>query len=173
MTQLASKTRNQLASPFIIDIEASGFGSESYPIEVGVALGDGSKYCSLISPTPGWTHWDPKAERIHRISRELLEQHGRPVRQVADKLNRLLTGKTLFSDGWVVDKPWLTTLYHAAGLEMQFTLSPLELILSESQMERWHETKERIIDEMKLARHRASYDAWVIQQTFKQTLELQ
>ena len=36
--------------PNIIDVEASGFGPHSYPIEVGLALGDGSKFCSLILP---------------------------------------------------------------------------------------------------------------------------
>lgn len=36
--------------PIIIDAEASGFGRDSYPIEVGVALGDASRHCYLVSP---------------------------------------------------------------------------------------------------------------------------
>lgn len=36
--------------PIIIDAEASGFGTDSYPIEVGVALGDASRHCYLVSP---------------------------------------------------------------------------------------------------------------------------
>jgi hypothetical protein len=34
--------------PNIIDIEASGFGVDSYPIEVGIVLSTGQKYCALI-----------------------------------------------------------------------------------------------------------------------------
>ncbi len=160
-----------LTTPPIIDIEASGFGGSSYPIEVGVALHDGRKFCSLIQPDHEWTHWDDEAERVHGLSRELLRKNGRPVREVADQLSDMLAGMTLYSDGWVVDKPWLITLFYAAGRPMQFTISPLEMILSEQQMATWHETKNRIISQSELTRHRASYDAWVIQETFRQTLE--
>lgn len=156
--------------PLIIDVEASGFGPESYPIEVGVALGGEKKYCTLILPAPDWTHWDAEAEKVHRIARDILEYYGKPMEEVAAQLNALLKGKTLYTDGWVVDKPWLITLFYAARTQMAFQVSPLETILSEYQMEHWHETKERVIEEMNQQRHRASYDAWAIQQTYKRTL---
>jgi hypothetical protein len=35
----------------------------------------------------------------------------------------------VYTDGWVVDKPWLTTLFYAAGVDMKFTVSSLEMIL--------------------------------------------
>lgn len=156
--------------PIIIDIEASGFGSDSYPIEIGVALPDKQKYCSLIKPADGWTHWDQSAESVHGISLETLHDVGKSPHEVAYQLNKMLEGKTAFSDGWVVDKPWLVTLFEAASREMKFTLSPLEMILSEKQMDNWHETKSIIIEQNHGDRHRASYDAWVIQETFNQTL---
>ncbi|MBY0265826.1 MAG: hypothetical protein K2W84_05400 [Burkholderiales bacterium] len=158
------------ANPIIIDIEASGFGGESYPIEVGVALADDSKFCSLIRPVPQWEYWDEQAERVHRIPRELLQIHGKPVAEVAAGLNHLLEGKTLYSDGWVVDKPWLTTLFHAARTAMRFRVSPLELILSDEQMATWHATKDRLLAEIAEPRHRASFDAWVVQETYRRTL---
>ena len=163
---------NTVLKPFIIDVEASGFGSKSYPIEIGVALDDGRKFCTLIFPAPDWTHWDDEAEKVHHISRDVLESHGKPIQEVADKLNELLAGMTLYSDGWVVDKPWLTTLFHAARRPMKFTVSPLEMILSEEQMLTWHEVKERVVNNTKLSRHRASNDAWIIQETFNQTLDM-
>ena len=55
--------------PPIIDVEASGFGRGSYPIEVGFALEDREVQSYLIKPALGWDHWDPKAELIHGISR--------------------------------------------------------------------------------------------------------
>jgi len=155
--------------PLIVDVEASGFGGTSYPIEIGVALDDGHKYCSLVHPEPDWTHWDLEAERVHRIPRDLLETYGRPAREVAQTLNELLATRTVYTDGWVVDKPWLSTLFQAARLEMQFRVSPLEMILSEVQMEEWHAEKARVLATLDLSRHRASHDAWVIQETYSRT----
>jgi hypothetical protein len=160
----------RVVTPLIIDVEASGFGETSYPIEVGVALENNKKFCTLILPAPDWTHWDAEAEKIHRVARDILESYGKPMREVTANLNALLEGRTLYTDGWVVDKPWLTTLFHAARTSMDFHVSPLEAILSESQMARWHQTKDRVLLEMNKTRHRASYDAWVIQETYKRTL---
>ena len=44
-----------LLAPPILDVEASGFGPGSYPIEIGYVLGDGTAYCTLISPAISWT----------------------------------------------------------------------------------------------------------------------
>ena len=156
--------------PFIIDVEASGFGATSYPIEIGVAMEQSQNFCTLILPAPDWTHWDEGAEKVHRVSRDILEIYGKPMQEVANQLNELLEGKTVYTDGWVVDKPWLTTLFYTAGVPMKFEVSSLEIILSEKQMEIWHETKDKVIEEMELKRHRASYDAYIIQETYKRTL---
>jgi len=161
----------KVAQPFIIDIEASGFGAHSYPIEVGLALEPGTKYCSLISPLPEWTHWDAEAEKVHRISREILDIHGRPPAVVARTLNELLGRATVYSDGWVVDQPWLNRLFNLARVRQEFSISPLEAILSEHQMARWHEVKSKVIEDLALQRHRASYDAQIIQETYLRTKE--
>ncbi len=156
--------------PNIIDVEASGFGYSSYPVEIGFVLGTGEKYCSLISPEADWCHWSEDAENLHQISKDVLIKKGLPVVQVARELNQLLSNKTLYSDGWVVDKPWISKLYYAAAIEPLFSISPLEFILSEYQMENWHKTKENVIDELHLERHRASSDAQIIQETYRRTL---
>ena len=112
-------------APVIIDLEASGFGRGSYPIEVGVALEDGRTRCFLIHPTPEWTHWDKEAEAMHGISRELLLSHGQPVRQVAEQLNELLLYKIVYSDAWGHDQSWLALLFDAAGLPRGILTLPL------------------------------------------------
>lgn len=160
----------QPAEPLIVDVEASGFGSESYPIEVGLALEAGEKFCSLILPGPNWSHWDVEAEKVHGVSREVLETYGKPMKEVALYLNEKLDGRTVYSDGWVVDKPWLDRLFHAVGVERTFHVSPLEMILSQEQMEQWHETKQDVITDLQGRQHRASYDATIIQETYKRTL---
>lgn len=155
--------------PNIIDIEASGFGGESYPIEVGISLTSGDKYCSLILPEASWRHWDPEAEKVHHISKNILFEFGRSVREVAGNLNQHLAGQVVYSDCWVVDQPWLIRLFEAAGLQMNFQISDLEYILSEAQMNCWHTTKNQVLAELKVERHRASQDALVIQETYKRT----
>lgn len=155
--------------PGIIDLEASGFGAMSYPIEVGVALPGGRKVCSLIAPAGDWLHWDEKAELLHGISRAMLASHGRAPRVVAEDLNELLGHGIFYSDGWVVDSPWLSRLFFSAGMAMEFSLSPLELILDELQMVSWHATKTAVLAEHQDRRHRASFDAFVMQETYWRT----
>ncbi len=156
-------------SPYILDVEASGFGSDSYPIEVGLALEEGARFCSLITPAKDWLHWDDSAESVHHISRQVLQDHGKPVQAVAHELNRLLHGKFVFSDGWVVDEPWIIRLFTEARMEMRFTIYDLQTILTEAQMDVWHEVKAVVADELNLERHRASNDAFVIQETFRRS----
>lgn len=152
--------------PIILDVEASGFGAHGYPIEVGVAIQAEQRFSRIIRPEPGWAHWDPSAEALHRIKRQALVDHGRSVSDVATDLNKLLAGRIAYSDGWVVDKPWLIQLFEAARQPMDFHLSPIELILTEPQMDIWHQVKKVVELELSVTRHRASHDAWIIQETF-------
>lgn len=159
-------------SPIILDIEASGFGATSYPIEVGVAMDNDTRFCRLIRPQSDWLHWSEEAQGLHGISRSMLLEKGAPVQQVCIELNQLLSGRTAYSDGWVVDSPWLSRLYESAGMRMAFELSQLDLILNEQQMDNWHETKSRILSQTKAKRHRASHDAAIILQTYLATRNL-
>ena len=54
-------------------------------------------------------------------------------------------------------------------MRCEFTFSPLEMILSEGQMEAWSDTKRLLLSESQERRHRASYDALVVQETFERT----
>lgn len=158
--------------PNVIDFEASGFGEDGYPIEVGVVLANGDKYCALIKPASTWLFWDQQAEQVHGLSRELLCKHGKPIQVVARELNAFLAGRVVYSDGWVVDKPWLSRLSYDSGVEPSFYLSPLEMILKEAQMEIWSQIKREVIEHLALPRHRASSDALIVQETFARTRQL-
>lgn len=161
----------RILRPSIIDVEASGFGSDSYPIEIGVVLTSGRRYCSLILPATEWIHWDSGAAEIHGITRAILERYGRPVTEVGKALNALLAGITVYSDAWAVDMRWITRLFYTAGLHQRFTVSALENILTEDQMNIWHQTKNRVLAGENLKRHRASTDAFIIQETYARTLD--
>jgi hypothetical protein len=151
--------------PPFIDIEASGFGRGSYPIEVGFVLEPSTTYCSLILPAPHWTHWDAAAEQVHHISRTVLQAHGRPATVVAQSLNAALQGQTVYSDGWAHDYSWLGILFDEAGLMPTFKLENLRKLLSEDEAARWDPCKQGVIAELGEPRHRASTDARVLQQT--------
>lgn len=160
------------ARPYIIDIEASGFGSNSYPIEVGLALEPDRRYCTLIRPVDRWNHWDNQAESVHKISREILRKNGRQVFEVARELNHRLDGKVVYSDAWGVDNAWVVELYAAAGINKTFTISSLEMILTEPQIAVWKEMRDQVVLDLKVERHRASNDAWIIQETYVRTLAM-
>ena len=151
------------ALPCVLDIEASGFGRGSYPIEIGFVLPDGSAFCTLIQPDASWTHWDGDAERIHGISRSLLQRHGRSAAEVAAELNQRLAGRPVYCDNWAHDYAWLARLFASAGISPSFHLHHLRELLSENAAERFDDTREIVARNLQLRRHRASSDARVLQ----------
>lgn len=151
------------ALPCVLDVEASGLGSGSYPIEVGVALPDGAGLCRLVQPRPEWKHWDDRAQALHGIDRDTLRRHGAPAAAVAEELNRALAGGTVYSDAWGNDYSWLNMLFDAAGLLPRFRLESLRTLLDDAQAARWHATREAVARELALTRHRASTDARILQ----------
>ena len=153
--------------PTVMDLEASGFGRASYPIEVGYALPSGRTYCTLIRPELDWVHWDAHAESIHHISRPLIERRGLAASVVARQLNEDLRGQTVYSDGWSNDYTWLNVLYDAANATPSFRLESLRMLLSEEQADQWHTIKARISAERGAQRHRASADARMLQLTLQ------
>jgi hypothetical protein len=154
-------------SPTVLDVEASGFGRNSYPIEVGFVLPTGHTYCTLIRPEPDWTHWDEQAAHTHHISRELILQRGLPALDVAHKLNAELRGQTVYSDGWANDFTWLNVLFEAASMSPRFKLENLRGLLSDEEADQWHTVKAQIASERGTQRHRASSDARLIQLTLQ------
>jgi hypothetical protein len=153
-----------IAVPAMLDVEASGFGRGGYPIEVGFVLQDGTSYCTLIRPAPGWTYWDPEAESIHGISHDLLLRRGQDVREVARALNARLNGQVVYSDGWGNDFAWLGLLFEEADLVPRFRVESLRSLLTDDEAAGWHAAKNAVAAEIGSSRHRASGDAQVLRQ---------
>jgi hypothetical protein len=149
--------------PAIVDVEASGFGRGSYPIEVGFVESEGQCFCSLIRPPADWQHWDEKAEALHGISRAALLAHGKPPEWVAAEMNARLRGQTVYCDGWGNDYPWLARLFDRAEMTPAFRLEDLRRLLNEEEAARWHQLTQRVRSEQSVSRHRASTDARVLQ----------
>lgn len=154
-----------MALPIIIDIEASGFGRGSYPIEIGYHMPDGESYCTLIRPEAGWSHWDAAAEKVHGIRRELLTRVGKPAAEVALALNRQLRGRRIYCDAWAYDFVWLSLLFDAVDLVPAFELRDLRELLGDCEMTHWHATRAAVEMRLQLRRHRASGDARTLFET--------
>lgn len=150
-----------------IDVEASGFGGGSYPIEIGLAGPGSALACYLIRPCDGWTHWDPQAAALHGISRELLFQRGHPAEEVAVALNHSLHGQTVYSDAWGQDMAWVARLFAAVDMTPHFRVESVRTLLSEDDVEHWHGLKAQVVHTVQQNRHRASTDARVLRLTFK------
>ena len=152
--------------PIIIDIEASGFGRNSYPIEIGIVLENKETHCFLIKPEPEWNHWDNDGEALHGISRGTLLKYGHSTKKVGDFLNELLIGKTIYSDGWSYDLTWLHVLYDSIEKTPLFRIETLTQLLNESQIKRWDNMKINILKKNNFKRHRATNDAVLLQKTY-------
>jgi hypothetical protein len=149
--------------PCVLDIEASGFGRRSYPIEVGYVLPDGRAACMLVRPAEQWTHWDDTAEQVHGITRTVLASHGRAPLDVARALNRDLAGLTVYCDGWAHDYSWMGVLFEEAGLSPAFKLESVGALLDETGLSHLDQARREAAAEMGLQRHRASNDARALQ----------
>ncbi|MBL8352074.1 MAG: hypothetical protein JNL87_17395 [Burkholderiaceae bacterium] len=147
----------------VIDIEASGFGRHSYPIEVGFVREDDRAWCTLIQPSAGWVHWDPAAQRVHGIPRDALRQHGRRPQEVAQRLNDELAGRTVYCDGWAHDYPWLGRLFDEADLAPSFRLESVNRLLDEAQLAQLDRLRQDAFAVLGIERHRASSDARALQ----------
>ncbi len=158
--------------PLVIDVEASGLGRGSYPIEVGIVKPNGETFCTIIRPPPEWQHWDAAAEALHGIERQVLLEHGCEPLEVARALNQRLAGEVVYSDAWGNDSSWLALLYDTAGISQHFRLQSLRSIMTEAQTACWHEVKQQVVREYGYRRHRASHDAQILQETFLRTAML-
>ncbi|MGO1232118.1 MAG: 3'-5' exonuclease [Marinobacter sp.] len=157
-------------SPAFIDFEASSLNLiESYPIEAGVCLPDGSLHSWLISPHVLWKDWSESAENIHGISRERLEREGLPAGDVARQLNALLP-EQIFCDAWTFDSFWLHRLFRAAGETPVFHLESISALLDPTQVRRWSGTRQKVIADLGLPVHRAANDALILHKTWQRVV---
>lgn len=107
----------RLEDVLIIDFEASGLGSGSWPIEVGLAWIEGGEvrsWSSLIRPEPGWDRnlWDMFAQDVHGIPMSDLER-APTARSVAGELLARVAGRPVFSDAPEFDGRWARRLLDA------------------------------------------------------------
>ncbi len=174
--------------PHFIDFEASGFGEDSYPIEVAWNGAGGTVESHLIKPDTikSWTYWDKDAEvDAHRISRDILSQLGTSPKTIALRMNDSLAGQVLYSDAPQFDGFWLARLYEEVDLNPTFKLGSVidlfDLKIDESQKIQGNSTEhvqkrfDNIIDTLGLQAwenialrpHRAGNDVRHLMETYR------
>lgn len=97
-----------------LDFEASSLSKDSYPVEVGWVLEDGTGEAHLIRPAPDWTDWDDTAEAMHGLSRSRLQREGVPHEVVCARLIELFEGNVVHASAPSWDGHWLSMLLRAA-----------------------------------------------------------
>ena len=90
---------------------------------------------------------------------------------MAEQLNFFLGGRTVYTDGWGQDYVWLACLFESAQIVPKFKLVDLYEIIDDDQLPNWNATKEQVVKELRVARHRASSDARVLQLTWLRTYD--
>jgi hypothetical protein len=123
----------------------------------------------LIRPPPDWDvrgTWDPSAASRHRIALDELWRDGRPVLDIARRMNESLGGNELFADS-PFDEPWLQQLFDAAGIEAEFLVrrtDPAVLIGARAGDRAIYAEAKRKALRMAPPNHRAEADArhWAV-----------
>lgn len=108
-----------------LDIEASGLGALSWPIEAGWCFLRGTPQTMLIKPSVEWRKeaWDPAAEQLHGIPFSLIDRTGRSPADVCRAMNEAFKNADVYSDAPDWDGFWLYRLYGAARMRQSFKLS--------------------------------------------------
>ena len=105
----------------LLDCEASGLASKSYPIEIAwlnVATFEEDSF--LINPfsCSTWDHWDHSAEQIHGLCVNELIEKGITVQEAAERLSGSLSGQKVYTDCPAHDYTWVQRLYSVANARM-------------------------------------------------------
>lgn len=99
----------------VIDVEASGLGSDSYPIQIGwCSLDKRVQGSLLLQPAKTWNSWDDQAEEVHGIDRaDLL--NGLPLEAATSIIMDVTQGRSVYCDAPIFDQFWIDTLFASTG----------------------------------------------------------
>lgn len=139
-----------------MDLEASGLGPRSYPIEVAWKCGATGECDSfLINPESayGWNDWDPIAAEIHNIPRDHLIKEGISVREACKRLNQFIGDRDVISDALEFDYFWIRRLFEAGMMKPTFKMKGIDHILEGEQLIMY-----RLVASAQVRNHRAMDD---------------
>ena len=167
-------------NPIFLDIEASSWAFNSFPIEIawGSTTTDVESY--LINPAQieSWTDWSSNAEKAHGISKEILISDGISPKKMCEILKDRLENSIVYSDAPDYDGMWLFNLFEGCGIE------PISLDLrsfDELMINSYSESRNSRLSDMKQIlkfksraknrdkQHRASWDVEYLVRAWQMT----
>ena len=154
--------------PIFIDVEASSFSGNSYPIEIAWNNPDAVIENHLINPycIKEWIDWDPASQAVHGLNRNYLSNHGEDPFIVAKRMNDFLSGVDVYSDAAEYDVFWIDQLFKATGLERKFPVRDFFSLLPDEVTNGYYMSSHSILSDYQIkarkrsgvAAHRASHD---------------
>lgn len=124
-----------------LDIEASGFGPGSWPVEIGWAFPFDRKRNGsvLVRPIPAWTHWDMTSQsNCHGLSRDFLEKEGSLPAEALGHIEDALSGCTIYVQDPEYDRSWFRVLVEAAGRDSTIRLNDAGALFEARALRRRH-----------------------------------
>ncbi|MCP5213346.1 MAG: hypothetical protein H6998_20705 [Hahellaceae bacterium] len=157
---------SQHSYPILLDIEASSLSDNSYPIEIAWTLPCGEIVSYLINPktVSAWQDWSVSAEKLHGITRHMLESSGEKPEAIIKKILETPNHKVMYSDNPEWDQFWLSRLFAAARQPLDiecrhlYTLFSAEVLDSKVDGIPVMSTIEKFARNNTLSRHRAKAD---------------
>lgn len=127
--------------PIFLDCEASSLGGNSYPIEIAWSDSDGKIESHLINPygyPKDYNDWDPAAQAIHGLTRAYLSDYGENPTFVASRMDKVLSGKKVYTDAPDFDGFWCRRLFGAVGMDCSIDFVDIQVLLKQVlPMEYW------------------------------------
>lgn len=153
----------------ILDVEASGLSSDSYPIEIAwvsiINGGDNDQFLIDHKTADNWKDWDECAESLHGISRLSLKS-GLCVFIAAQRLNSQLCGCVAVSDHSATDKLWIDKLFKEAGIDRKFEIIDILDLSSGCDSEYYNQF--RVLKSKRIMEHRALSDCMQLRDIYNE-----
>ncbi|MEE9494711.1 MAG: exonuclease domain-containing protein [Gammaproteobacteria bacterium] len=100
----------------LLDIEASSFSDNAYPVEIAWGNEEGiESYLLDPSSVESWQDWSQRSEAVHGISQIMLASDGHNPREIYRKLDDIFSTKTVYSDEPEFDLHWLSAFERIFG----------------------------------------------------------
>jgi hypothetical protein len=109
----------------VVDFEASSLDN-GFPVSVGIASSYGRMFYAVIKPHSDWStsyRWQYKAQHIHGLELEYLQQHGRDASAVVENIRAMFGDEEFACDSPEYDNAWFDILVRASGIDYKPTLS--------------------------------------------------
>jgi len=161
--------------PIFIDVEASSFAGDSYPIEIAWNMPEVEIENHLLNPycIKEWIDWDPASQAVHGLSRSYLSDHGEAPLIVAKRMNKILSGAEVYSDAAEYDVHWIDQLFKATGMVREFHVRDFFSLLPDEITNGYYMNNSSLLSRYKeKARKRAGVPAHRANHDVKYLIEL-